>query len=121
MHSRTHTTARGSIARVLLCHALAASFTAACVKLPRHAPSTNGTGLTDARADTSGQTTARVNLNTATGEELERLPGVGPETAARILEHRRRYGAFRRAEHLLLVRGISEQRFKQLRALVTVE
>jgi competence protein ComEA len=63
----------------------------------------------------------QVSLNTASREELEKLPGIGPALAARIVEHRERYGRFRRAEHLLLVRGISERRFLQLRPYVTVE
>jgi competence ComEA-like helix-hairpin-helix protein len=63
----------------------------------------------------------RVNLNTATTEELERLPGIGKGLAARIIAHREEYGPFRRAEHLIIVRGISERRFQSLRALITVE
>ncbi|MFL6230533.1 MAG: ComEA family DNA-binding protein [Pyrinomonadaceae bacterium] len=62
-----------------------------------------------------------LNINRASREELARLPGIGEGLAARIVEHRERYGTFRRAEHLLSVRGISERRFEQLRALVTVE
>ncbi|HEX8560888.1 MAG TPA: helix-hairpin-helix domain-containing protein [Pyrinomonadaceae bacterium] len=63
----------------------------------------------------------KISINDASREELERLPGVGPALAARIVEHRERYGRFRRAEHLLLVRGVSERRFRQLRHLVTAE
>jgi competence protein ComEA len=62
-----------------------------------------------------------VNINRASREELARLPGIGEGIAARIVEHRERYGAFRRPEHLLMVRGISERRFEQLRTRVTVE
>ncbi|HYO62725.1 MAG TPA: helix-hairpin-helix domain-containing protein [Pyrinomonadaceae bacterium] len=62
-----------------------------------------------------------VNLNTATARELERLPGIGPGLAARVVEHRTRYGPFRRAEHLLAVRGIGERRFRALRAHVTAD
>jgi len=61
------------------------------------------------------------NLNTATREELAGLPGIGQTMAARIIAHRERYGPFRRAEHLMMVRGISDRRFRQLRALVSVE
>ncbi len=61
------------------------------------------------------------NLNTATREELAGLPGIGQTMAARIIAHRERYGPFRRAEHLMMVRGISDRRFRQLRALVGVE
>jgi competence protein ComEA len=52
---------------------------------------------------------------------LETLPGIGPALAARIVEQRTRFGPFRRVEHLLIVRGISEQRFRQLRPLINVE
>ncbi|HZH29191.1 MAG TPA: helix-hairpin-helix domain-containing protein [Pyrinomonadaceae bacterium] len=62
-----------------------------------------------------------INLNTATRAELERLPGIGEGLAARIVEHRERHGAFRRVEHLIIVRGISERRFAELRAFVTVD
>ncbi|HMF57844.1 MAG TPA: helix-hairpin-helix domain-containing protein [Pyrinomonadaceae bacterium] len=62
-----------------------------------------------------------INLNTATARELESLPGIGAALAARIVEHRERYGRFRRAEHLLMVRGISDRRFREMRALITVE
>lgn len=65
--------------------------------------------------------TPPVNINRATREELATLPGIGLGIAARIVEHRERYGAFRRAEHLLVVRGISERRFEVLRARVTIE
>ena len=65
--------------------------------------------------------TPRLNLNTATAKELEALPGIGKGLGERIVEHREKYGAFRRAEHLMMVRGISETRFRALRHLVTVE
>jgi competence protein ComEA len=60
-----------------------------------------------------------VSVNRASREELERLPGVGPVLAARIVEHRERHGPFRRVEHLLVLRGMSERRFREIRALVT--
>ncbi len=64
---------------------------------------------------------AAININSATQTELEQLPGIGPGLAARIVAHRARYGPFRRSEHLLIVRGISERRFAQLRSLVSVQ
>lgn len=66
-------------------------------------------------------TTPPININTASVEELEKLPGIGRALAARIVAHRTLYGRFRRAEHLLLVRGISDRRFRAMRELVTVE
>jgi competence protein ComEA len=49
------------------------------------------------------------------------LPGIGPGLAARIIEHRERHGRFRRVEHLIMVRGLSDRRFREMRSYVTVE
>jgi len=63
----------------------------------------------------------RLNINTASAEELETLPGIGKALSARIVEHRQKFGPFRKPEHLIIVRGISEKRFRELRDLITVE
>lgn len=62
----------------------------------------------------------QVNINTATAPELERLPGVGPALAARILEHREKNGAFKRVEDLLLVKGIGEKSFERLKPYIAL-
>ena len=67
------------------------------------------------------QQTSRLNINTASAEELERLPGIGKGLAERIIDHREKFGPFRRPEHLIIVRGISDKRFRALRDLITVE
>lgn len=67
------------------------------------------------------ETASRTNINTAGTAELESLPGVGPVIAERIIAHREQYGPFRRAEHLLMVRGISDHKFRELRLLIAVE
>ena len=69
----------------------------------------------------SPQDSTRININTASAAELEKLPGVGRVLAERIIEHREQYGPFRRPEHLIIVRGISDRRFRALRELITVE
>lgn len=61
-----------------------------------------------------------ININTASVSDLEELPGVGKVLAERIVEHRENYGPFRRAEHLLMVRGISDRKFRELRPMLTV-
>ena len=74
--------------------------------------------------DQQSQTAAnsrRININTASAKELEDLPGIGKGLAERIIQQRDKYGPFRRAEHLIIVRGISDRRFRVLRDLITVE
>src|SRR5690606_31471231 len=63
---------------------------------------------------------ALVDLNTATAEQLETLPGVGPATASAILAHRQQAGPFSSVDQLIEVRGIGEVKLAQLRDLVTV-
>ena len=61
-----------------------------------------------------------VNLNTATADDLEALPGVGPATAATILAHRDQHGPFASVDDLADVRGIGPAKLDALRGLVTV-
>ncbi len=61
-----------------------------------------------------------VNLNTATADDLEALPGVGPATAATILAHREQHGPFASVDDLADVRGIGPAKLDALRGLVTV-
>jgi len=74
-----------------------------------------------ARPSPPAEATPLISINHSPREELERLPGIGPALATRIVEHRERYGPFRRVEHLLIVRGISERRFRQLRPFINAE
>ncbi|MEV5309500.1 ComEA family DNA-binding protein [Streptomyces sp. NPDC052610] len=62
--------------------------------------------------------TGPVSLNTATVEQLDTLPGVGPVLAQHIIDHRTRHGGFRSVEELREVNGIGERRFADLRNLV---
>jgi competence ComEA-like helix-hairpin-helix protein len=62
-----------------------------------------------------------ININTATAEELGKLPHIGEQTARTIIEHREKFGSFRKPEHLMLVRGISDRRFRAIRNLIKVE
>jgi competence protein ComEA len=61
-----------------------------------------------------------LDLNTATLEQLDALPGVGPATAKAIIAERQRRGGFRSVEDLLDVRGIGPAKLDALRDLVTV-
>lgn len=62
-----------------------------------------------------------ININTASATELKKIPHVGEKIALRIIEHRETYGPFRKAEHLILIPGISDSRFRKMRGLVRVD
>ena len=97
---------------VLLVTALLLSSTG-CVRRPRMQSDTKPQGgFTDG---------TRLDINTATLQELERLPGIGRVIAERIIEHRAQHGLFRRIEHVMMVRGISERKFRAMEALITVQ
>lgn len=76
------------------------------------APDTAGSGKN--RRSPAGP----VNLNTATQEQLESLPGIGPSTAAKIMAYRQQNGPFQQADDLMNVSGIGPGRFAKLRSLV---
>jgi competence protein ComEA len=71
-----------------------------------------------ASRSTSGATAAPVQLSTATLEQLESLPGVGPVMAQKIFDYRQEHGAFQSVDELDAVPGIGPKRLEQLRELV---
>lgn len=62
-----------------------------------------------------------ININTASTGELEKLPHIGRKTAEAIVRFRTENGPFRRPEHLLLIRGVSEKRFLEIRQFLRTE
>jgi len=62
----------------------------------------------------------RIDINSASSEELQKLPGVGPVLAGRIIEFRDNNGPFRSADELLLVQGIGPSTYQNMRDLITV-
>ncbi len=83
-------------------------------------PAPSGGAAADASAAASDPVGALVNLNTATAEQLDTLPGVGPVTAQKILEWRSAHGAFSSVDELLEVDGIGEKTLSDLAPHVTV-
>jgi competence protein ComEA len=69
-------------------------------------------------ASASGIPTGPVHLNSATVEQLDTLPGVGPVTAQKIVDYRQKHGAFTSVDELDAVSGIGPARLDQLRDLV---
>jgi len=62
-----------------------------------------------------------LDLNRATGSEIQTLPGIGPVLSGRIIEWREKYGPFSRVEDLLLIRGFGKKRLEKLKPFVTVK
>jgi competence ComEA-like helix-hairpin-helix protein len=61
-----------------------------------------------------------VNINAATSEELQQVPGIGPMTAEKILQMRKSYGAFKSVDDLLAIKGIGKKRLDKMRKYLTV-
>jgi competence protein ComEA len=61
-----------------------------------------------------------ININQATVAELDTLPGIGPSTAASIIEYRTNSGLFTTIEDIMNVPGIGESKFEQIKELITV-
>jgi competence ComEA-like helix-hairpin-helix protein len=61
-----------------------------------------------------------VNINTASSEELQQVPGIGPATAQKILQMRKSYGPFKSVDDLLAIRGLGQKRLDKMRKYLTV-
>ncbi len=61
-----------------------------------------------------------LDLNSATPDQLEQLPGIGPSAAQNIVNFRTKSGPFRRVEDLLAIHGISQRKLDEIRPYVTV-
>ncbi|HEX4354239.1 MAG TPA: ComEA family DNA-binding protein [Polyangiales bacterium] len=88
-----------------------------------------GHGFAEERAtvtETHGTSTATearapvVNINSASAEELERLPGIGPTRSRAILALRARVQSFHKIEDLLRVKGIGRATFRKLRSFLVL-
>lgn len=98
------------------------------VATPAGQPAVLGSSVTSSGAsvstapETTGDmdSTAPIDLNTATAEQLDALPGVGPVTAAAIVAWRAAHGKFSNVDELGEVDGIGPARLERLRALVKV-
>lgn len=68
----------------------------------------------------ASKTADLVNINTASVEELDQLPGIGPTIAQRIVAYREQYGPFASIEDIVNVSGIGQATYNQIKDLITV-
>ncbi len=94
------------------------------ISVPTRAPTRQATAAASEpspRVSTGTTPQAKVNLNTATVEELDKLPGIGPALAQRIVDYRNQKGSFKKIEEVKNVKGIGDSLFNDIQDLVTVE
>ena len=84
-------------------------------------PAASPSGSTPARAITPAPPSshARINLNTATVEQLDALPRIGPVLAQRIVDYRNQNGPFAKIEDVKKVKGIGDALFDGIKDLIT--
>ncbi|OIJ90997.1 DNA-binding protein [Streptomyces colonosanans] len=85
---------------------------------PAPAPGTAPAGAAIGGSTSGAAPATPVSLSTATADQLNALPGVGPVLAQRIVDYRTQHGGFRSVDELRQVNGIGERRFADLRNLV---
>jgi competence protein ComEA len=88
------------------------------VLIPRHGEDISTGGASTGTTGASGLPAQKVHLNSATLEDLDTLPGVGPITAQKILDYRTEHGAFQTIDELDAVPGIGPTRLAELKPLV---
>jgi competence ComEA-like helix-hairpin-helix protein len=71
-------------------------------------------------ADTKNPPAHPIDLNTATAEQLQQVPGIGPSTAKAIINVRQKSGPFRKIEDLLAIKGVSKARLEKMRPYLAI-
>ena len=91
-------------------------------KISQYITEKSGTNVIIEDSNTSTQKggSGKVNINTANQSELDRLPGIGPSLAERIIEYREENGNFKNIEDLQNVKGIGDAKFADIKDKVTV-
>ena len=63
---------------------------------------------------------AKINLNPATAEQLQSIPGIGPSTAKAMVDYRTKVGKFNKIDEIINVKGIGEKKFLKIKDRLTV-
>ena len=83
---------------------------------------TTSSGTSDSNSqNVQNEQIVKVNINSATQEQLESLPGIGPSTANKIINYRNENGKFNKIEDIKEVSGIGDAKFNKLKEFITVK
>ncbi len=89
-----------------------------CIIIP---DKTNPTAAVPALNANSGSEGDLININTAEKEDLEKIPGVGPVTAQKIIDYREGHGTFNKIDDMKNISGIGEKTFEKMKDKITVD
>lgn len=89
------------------------------LQMQQHPLASVHSSLTVTSVRNSVPDTKRVNINTATAEQLQTLPGIGPVLAKRIIAYRREHGPFGSVAELINISGIGEKKLESIWDLIT--
>ncbi|MFA6233089.1 MAG: helix-hairpin-helix domain-containing protein [Bacteroidota bacterium] len=88
-------------------------------------PSSTRNGMEEPPGSSTSRKTSKqpgiIGLNSAMERDLEKLPGIGPATAEKIVAYRKENGRFARIEDLMLVKSIGPKKFEKIRHFITLE
>ncbi|HWD39302.1 MAG TPA: ComEA family DNA-binding protein [Fimbriimonas sp.] len=85
-----------------------------------NAPKPAEPAVTKTPQTTKKHPSAAVNLNQASSEQLQTIPGIGPATAERILDYRKQHGRFRSVDELRAISGFGPKKLQKMRAWLRV-
>ena len=88
--------------------------------MPTVSETSDAAVATGAASSSGAAPTGLVNINLATPEQLQSLPGVGEATAAAIIQDREQNGPFSSCEDLMRVSGIGEKKYARIEGLICV-
>jgi competence protein ComEA len=91
------------------------------VHIPRRGEAAPAATSPGGAASSAPSAAGPININTATVEELDALPGVGPAIAGRIVDYREAYGAFSMIEEIMNVKGIGPATFEEIKEMIAVQ
>lgn len=80
----------------------------------------NKNDVMSSKNNTTSSQNNKININTATQSELEKLPGIGPSLAVKIIDFRNKNGKFKKIEQIKNVSGIGENKYNNIKSYICI-